>query len=85
MARSDQLSAPASASGGKAWVNQILGSNTVPPCGDLNRIEQIDLRLPLCLTPELRSRPARVKVVRKNAGRRTSARRLWPSSPPGRG
>ena len=70
MARSDQLSAPVSTSvNGKAWVNQILESNTVPTLWVTNRIEQIDLafRRRFAYHLELRSPPpgAREGVVRK--------------------
>ena len=66
MARSDQL--PASVNG-KAWVNQILESNTVPTLWVTNRIEQIDpaFRRRFAYHLELRSPPpgAREGVVRK--------------------
>ena len=70
MARSDQLSMPPSASvNGKAWVNQILESNTVPTLWVTNRIEQIDpaFRRRFAYHLELRSPPpgAREGVVRK--------------------
>ena len=70
MARSDQMSAPASGSvNGKAWVNQILESNTVPTLWVTNRIEQIDpaFRRRFAYHLELRSPPpgAREGVVRK--------------------
>ena len=70
MARSEQLTAPASASvSGKAWVNQILESNTVPTLWVTNRIEQIDpaFRRRFAYHLELRSPPpgAREGVVRK--------------------
>ncbi|MDB5931291.1 MAG: ATPase, central domain protein [Polaromonas sp.] len=70
MARSDQLSAPASQSvSGKAWVNQILESNTVPTLWVTNRIEQIDpaFRRRFAYHLELRSPPpgAREGIVRK--------------------
>ena len=70
MARSDQLSAPVSSSvNGKAWVNQILESNTVPTLWVTNRIEQIDpaFRRRFAYHLELRSPPpgAREGVVRK--------------------
>ena len=70
MARSEQLSAPGSASvNGKAWVNQILESNTVPTLWVTNRIEQIDpaFRRRFAYHLELRSPPpgAREGVVRK--------------------
>ncbi len=70
MARSDQLSAPASSSvNGKAWVNQILESNLVPTLWVTNRIEQIDpaFRRRFAYHLELRSPPpgAREGVVRK--------------------
>ena len=70
MARSEQLSAPVSASvNGKAWVNQILESNTVPTLWVTNRIEQIDpaFRRRFAYHLELRSPPpgAREGVVRK--------------------
>ena len=70
MARSDQLSAPVTGSvNGKAWVNQILESNTVPTLWVTNRIEQIDpaFRRRFAYHLELRSPPpgAREGVVRK--------------------
>lgn len=70
MARSDQLSAPVSGSvNGKAWVNQILESNSVPTLWVTNRIEQIDpaFRRRFAYHLELRSPPpgAREGVVRK--------------------
>ena len=70
MARSDQLTAPGSGSvSGKAWVNQILASNTVPTLWVTNRIEQIDpaFRRRFAYHLELRSPPpgAREGVVRK--------------------
>ena len=70
LARSDQMPAPASSSvNGKAWVNQILESNTVPTLWVTNRIEQIDpaFRRRFAYHLELRSPPpgAREGVVRK--------------------
>jgi len=70
MARSDQLPAPANSSvNGKAWVNQILESNTVPTLWVTNRIEQIDpaFRRRFAYHLELRSPPpgARQDLVRK--------------------
>ena len=70
MARSDQLVAPSSHSvSGKAWVNQILESNTVPTLWVTNRIEQIDpaFRRRFAYHLELRSPPpgAREGIVRK--------------------
>ena len=70
MARSEQLSAPASHSvSGKAWVNQILESNPVPTLWVTNRIEQIDpaFRRRFAYHLELRSPPpgAREGMVRK--------------------
>ena len=70
MARTDQLPAPASSSvNGKAWVNQILESNTVPTLWVTNRIEQIDpaFRRRFAYHLELRSPPpgAREDLVRK--------------------
>lgn len=70
MARSEQLPVPASGSvNGKAWVNQILESNTVPTLWVTNRIEQIDpaFRRRFAYHLELRSPPpgAREGVVRK--------------------
>ncbi|HEY3048672.1 MAG TPA: ATP-binding protein [Polaromonas sp.] len=70
MARSEQLPAPANSSvSGKAWVNQILESNTVPTLWVTNRIEQIDpaFRRRFAYHLELRSPPpgAREGVVRK--------------------
>ena len=70
MARSEQLTAPASHSvSGKAWVNQILESNPVPTLWVTNRIEQIDpaFRRRFAYHLELRSPPpgAREGIVRK--------------------
>jgi len=70
MARSDQLPAQASSSvNGKAWVNQILESNTVPTLWVTNRIEQIDpaFRRRFAYHLELRSPPpgAREGLLRK--------------------
>ena len=70
MARSDQMSAPMTGSvNGKAWVNQILESNTVPTLWVTNRIEQIDpaFRRRFAYHLELRSPPpgAREGLLRK--------------------
>ena len=70
MARSDQLSAPATGSvSGKAWVNQVLESNAVPTLWITNRIEQIDpaFRRRFAYHLELCSPPpgAREGIVRK--------------------
>ncbi|MCY1163277.1 ATP-dependent zinc metalloprotease FtsH [compost metagenome] len=70
MARSEQLPSPVNGSvNGKAWVNQILESNTVPTLWVTNRIEQIDpaFRRRFAYHLELRSPPpgAREVVVRK--------------------
>ena len=70
MARSDQMSAPMNGSvNGKAWVNQILESNTVPTLWVTNRIEQIDpaFRRRFAYHLELRSPPpgAREGLLRK--------------------
>ncbi|MDB5743011.1 MAG: ATPase, central domain protein [Polaromonas sp.] len=70
MARSEQLSAPASHSvSGKAWVNQILESNAVPTIWVTNRIEQIDpaFRRRFAYHLELRSPPpgAREGIIRR--------------------
>ena len=70
MARADASAAPASGSvSGKAWVNQILESNTVPTIWVTNRIEQIDpaFRRRFAYHLELKSPPpgAREVVVRK--------------------
>ena len=70
LARSDQLPSPTSNSvSGKAWVNQILESNSVPTLWVTNRIEQIDpaFRRRFAYHLELRSPPpgAREGVVRK--------------------
>jgi len=70
MARSEQLAAPSSGSvSGKAWVNQILESNTVPTLWVTNRIEQIDpaFRRRFAYHLELRSPPpgAREGIVRR--------------------
>ena len=70
LARADQMPAPANSSvNGKAWVNQILESNTVPTLWVTNRIEQIDpaFRRRFAYHLELRSPPpgAREDLVRK--------------------
>ena len=70
MARADQVLMPASGSvSGKAWVNQILESNTVPTLWVTNRIEQIDpaFRRRFAYHLELKSPPpgAREQLVRK--------------------
>src|SRR4051812_29683703 len=70
MARAEQIVAPASGSvSGKAWVNQILESNTVPTIWVTNRIEQIDpaFRRRFAYHLELKSPPpgAREALVRK--------------------
>ncbi len=70
MARADQIAAPSSGSvSGKAWVNQILESNTVPTLWVTNRIEQIDpaFRRRFAYHLELKSPPpgAREGLVRK--------------------
>ena len=70
MARAEQVAAPSSASvNGKAWVNQILESNTVPTLWVTNRIEQIDpaFRRRFAYHLELKSPPpgAREGLVRK--------------------
>jgi SpoVK/Ycf46/Vps4 family AAA+-type ATPase len=70
MARADQGALPASGSvSGKAWVNQILESNTVPTLWVTNRIEQIDpaFRRRFAYHLELKSPPpgAREGLVRK--------------------
>jgi SpoVK/Ycf46/Vps4 family AAA+-type ATPase len=74
MARSEQLAPAASGAlnssvSGKAWVNQVLESNTVPTLWVTNRIEQIDpaFRRRFAYHLELRSPPpgAREGVVRK--------------------
>ncbi|MDP1953094.1 MAG: ATP-binding protein [Polaromonas sp.] len=70
LARSDQMAAPATGSvNGKAWVNQILESNTVPTLWVTNRIEQIDpaFRRRFAYHLELKSPPpgAREALVRK--------------------
>ena len=70
IARSEQLPAPVSGSvSGKAWVNQILETNTVPTLWVTNRIEQIDpaFRRRFAYHLELRSPPpgAREALVRK--------------------
>jgi SpoVK/Ycf46/Vps4 family AAA+-type ATPase len=70
MARADQVAAPSSGSvSGKAWVNQILESNTVPTLWVTNRIEQIDpaFRRRFAYHLELKSPPpgAREGLVRK--------------------
>jgi SpoVK/Ycf46/Vps4 family AAA+-type ATPase len=70
LARADQVAAPTSGSvSGKAWVNQILESNTVPTVWVTNRIEQIDpaFRRRFAYHLELKSPPpgARAGLVRK--------------------
>jgi SpoVK/Ycf46/Vps4 family AAA+-type ATPase len=70
MARAEQVAAPASGSvSGKAWVNQILETNTVPTLWVTNRIEQIDpaFRRRFAYHLELKSPPpgAREGLVRK--------------------
>ncbi|WP_367848154.1 ATP-binding protein [Rhodoferax sp. WC2427] len=70
MARAEQVAAPSSASvSGKAWVNQILESNSVPTLWVTNRIEQIDpaFRRRFAYHLELKSPPpgAREGLVRK--------------------
>ncbi len=70
LARAEQVVAPSNGSvNGKAWVNQILESNTVPTIWVTNRIEQIDpaFRRRFAYHLELKSPPpgAREGVVRK--------------------
>ena len=70
LARAEQVAAPASGSvNGKAWVNQILESNTVPTIWVTNSIGQIDpaFRRRFAYHLELKSPPpgAREGVVRK--------------------
>jgi SpoVK/Ycf46/Vps4 family AAA+-type ATPase len=70
MARAEQVAAPSTGSvNGKAWVNQILESNTVPTIWITNRIEQIDpaFRRRFAYHLELKSPPpgAREGIVRK--------------------
>ena len=70
IARADASAGPATGSvSGKAWVNQILESNTVPTIWVTNRIEQIDpaFRRRFAYHLELKSPPpgAREVVVRK--------------------
>jgi SpoVK/Ycf46/Vps4 family AAA+-type ATPase len=70
LARAEQVAAPSTGSvNGKAWVNQILESNTVPTIWVTNRIEQIDpaFRRRFAYHLELKSPPpgAREGVVRK--------------------
>jgi hypothetical protein len=70
LARAEQVAAPPSGSvSGKAWVNQILESNTVPTIWVTNRIEQIDpaFRRRFAYHLELKSPPpgAREGLVRK--------------------
>ena len=70
LARAEQVAAPGTSSvNGKAWVNQILESNTVPTIWVTNRIEQIDpaFRRRFAYHLELKSPPpgAREGVVRK--------------------
>jgi len=70
LARAEQIAAPSSGSvNGKAWVNQILESNSVPTIWVTNRIEQIDpaFRRRFAYHLELKSPPpgAREGVVRK--------------------
>ena len=70
LARAEQVAAPGTSSvNGKAWVNQILESNSVPTIWVTNRIEQIDpaFRRRFAYHLELKSPPpgAREGVVRK--------------------
>ena len=70
LARAEQVAAPSGGSvNGKAWVNQILESNSVPTIWVTNRIEQIDpaFRRRFAYHLELTSPPpgAREGVVRK--------------------
>ncbi|QIL74286.1 ATP-binding protein (plasmid) [Diaphorobacter sp. HDW4B] len=72
MARADQQAISAAVShsvNGKAWVNQILESNTVPTIWVTNRIEQIDpaFRRRFAYHLELKSPPpgAREQLIRK--------------------
>lgn len=70
LARAEQVAAPGNSSvSGKAWVNQILESNTVPTIWVTNRIEQIDpaFRRRFAYHLELKSPPpgAREGLVRK--------------------
>ncbi|HTH80106.1 MAG TPA: ATP-binding protein [Ramlibacter sp.] len=70
MARAEQVVAPTTGSvSGKAWVNQILESNSVPTIWVTNRIEQIDpaFRRRFAYHLELKSPPpgAREGLVRK--------------------
>ena len=70
LARAEQVAAPANGSvNGKAWVNQILESNTVPTLWVTNSIGQIDpaFRRRFAYHLELKSPPpgAREGVVRK--------------------
>ncbi len=70
LARAEQVAAPSTGSvNGKAWVNQILESNTVPTLWVTNRIEQIDpaFRRRFAYHLELKSPPpgAREGVIRK--------------------
>ena len=70
LARADQVAAPSNGSvNGKAWVNQILESNSVPTIWVTNRIEQIDpaFRRRFAYHLELKSPPpgAREGLVRK--------------------
>ncbi|HUR89785.1 MAG TPA: AAA family ATPase, partial [Ramlibacter sp.] len=70
MMRAEQVVAPGTGSvSGKAWVNQILESNSVPTIWVTNRIEQIDpaFRRRFAYHLELKSPPpgARETIVRK--------------------
>ncbi|MEY2619846.1 MAG: hypothetical protein RL522_2848 [Pseudomonadota bacterium] len=70
MARAEQgMAAPSGSVSGKAWVNQILETNTVPTIWVTNRIEQIDpaFRRRFAYHLELKSPPpgARESLVRK--------------------
>ena len=70
MARAEQVAAPSNGSvSGKAWVNQILETNSVPTIWVTNRIEQIDpaFRRRFAYHLELKSPPpgAREGLVRK--------------------
>ncbi len=77
MARAEQVAAPGSSSvSGKAWVNQILETNSVPTIWVTNRIEQIDpaFRRRFAYHLELKSPPpgAREQLVRDTLAHATA-------------
>jgi hypothetical protein len=85
LARAEQVAGAGGGSvSGKAWVNQILESNTVPTLWVTNRIEQIDpaFRRRFAYHLELKSPPpgAREGAGAQDAGRRGRCRRVCGAS-----